>query len=159
MRESLDEVVRKHRNIYHFGGSWARVLLAPVPWIGVLFVFLLLLFAHRRLSIAPGVPFDLPAGQTLAGGQSPRAELMIPVANDAPGGEETLVFFDDDRFSLLDPEQVDALSERLRAAGKTGGGLLLMADKRIPHGDVMRFVALARASGISKIDVGTKPEP
>ena len=84
---------------------------------------------------------------------------MIPVANDAPGGEETLVFFDDDRFSLLDPEQVDALTERLRAAGAAGGELLLMADKRIPHGDVMRFVTLARAAGIPKIDVGTKPEP
>ena len=159
MRESLDEVVRKHRNIYHFGGTWARVLLSPVPWIGVLFVFLLLLLTHRRLAIAPGVPFDLPPAKTVEGAQSPRTALMIPVANDAPGGEETLVFFDDDRFSLLDPEQVDALAERLRTAGETGETLLLMADKRIPHGDVMRFVTLARAAGIPKIDIGTKPEP
>lgn len=160
MRESLGETVRKHRNIYHFGGSWVRTLLAPVPWAGVLFVFLLLLHAHRRLAVAPGVPFDLPSVKTDGGVQSPRTVLMIPVENDVPGGAETLVFFDDERFSLRDPEQVDALAARLRAAaGAAGGVLLLMADKRVPHGDVMRFVALARTAGIPKIDVGMKPEP
>ena len=36
--------------------------------------------------------------------------------------------------------------------------LLLLADRRVPHGDVMATVNLARAAGLQRVNVGVKPD-
>ena len=43
----------------------------------------------------------------------------------------------------------------LRPAGRQ---LLLLADRRVPHGDVVTLVNLARAVGVQRVNVAVKPE-
>jgi biopolymer transport protein ExbD len=71
-----------------------------------------------------------------------------------------LVFFDDDRFTLDVPARREQLAGRIRAraALEPRREILLLADRRIPHGDVMAVVNLAREAGISRVNVSTKPE-
>jgi biopolymer transport protein ExbD len=85
---------------------------------------------------------------------------MIVVPRDTSGNEETLIFFDDDRYVSQDEDQMAMLAERLRNRMALGRSreLLLLADKRVPHGDVMRFVNVAREAGMRQVNVAEKPE-
>lgn len=159
-REEWGRQVRRHRSVYRFGGPWARSLLAAVPWINALVLIVLLLAVHGRLVISPGMVFDLPQAPLREGTHAKLTALMIQVARDTPGGDETLIFFDDDRYSVRDADQMAVLSERLKARVAAGGhrDLLLLADKRVPHGDVMRFVTAVRESGVQRVNVAEKPE-
>ena len=159
-KESLSRQIRRHRTVYRFGGTGTRTLLAAVPWINAVILVVLLLAVHGKLAITPGMAFDLPRAPLREGGRPELTALMIEVSRDAPGGEETLIFFDDDRFSAQDEDQMAMLSERLkdRMAAWRGGELLLLADKRVPHGDVIRFVNLAREAGMTRVNVAEKPE-
>ena len=159
-RESWSRQIRKHRNIYRFGGVWAQTLLAAVPWINALVLTVMLLAVHGQLAVTPGVAFDLPRAPLREGARRSLTALMIVVARDTPGGEESLIFFDDDRYASQDEEQMAMLSERLRNRMALGRSreLLLLADKRVPHGDVIRFVNVAREAGMRQVNVAEKPE-
>ena len=152
---------RKHRNIYRFGGPWTQALSVAVPWVNAMLLVLLLVLVHRKIAVAPGVLFDLPHAPLREGTQATLTAMMIPVGSEnRPGGQDTLVFFDDDRFLTSDSQQWEALSERLRevaAQNQKDGSLLLLADKRVPHGEVMNFVNLARESGVRLVKVGLTP--
>ena len=153
-------MVRRHRTVYRFGGPWAHALLSMVPWINsVIIVFLVLMVNHRTL-ISPGVVFDLPRATFREGMYVGLTALMITVARDTPGGEETLIFFDDDRYSTHDGAQMSVLTDRVKSRVALGARneLLLLADKRVPHGDVVRFVNAVREAGVQRVNVGEKPE-
>ncbi len=159
-KENWSRQVRGHRTIYRFGGPWARSLLVSVPWVNAVILVVMLVTVHHQLAISPGVVFDLPRAPLREGLHQGLTVLMIEVARGAPGGEETLIFFDDDRFSAQDEEQLTMLSERLKNRMALDGRreLLLMADKRVPHGDVIRFVNVAREAGVQRVNVAEKPE-
>jgi len=159
-RESWSRQVRGHRNIYRFGGPWTRSVLVSIPWINAVVLVVMLLSVHGQMVISPGVVFDLPRAPLREGLHQGLTALMIGVARDTPGGEETLIFFDDDRYSTQDEEQLARLSERLKSRVALDGRreLLLMADKRVPHGDVVRFVNAAREAGVLRVNVAEKPE-
>lgn len=152
--------IRRHRTVYRFGGPWARSLVASIPWLNAVILVVLLLAVHGRLAIAPGVAFDLPRAPLREGTRVGLTALMIQVARDVPGGEETLIFFDDDRYSVQDAEQMALLAERIRdrMALSTQRELLLLADKRVPHGEVVHFVNAAREAGVQRVHVAEKPE-
>jgi biopolymer transport protein ExbD len=75
-------------------------------------------------------------------------------------GAETLVFFDDVRYRLDEAASAEVLrAELARAALRPAGRqLLLLADRRVPHGDVVTLVNLARAVGVQRVNVAVKPE-
>ena len=159
-KESWSKLVRRHRNVYRFGGVWAQSLLASVPWINVIIIIVLLLAVNQRMVVSPGVVFDLPHAALREGTHAGLTTLMIAVARDVPGGDETLIFFDDDRYVAQDADQMVLLSERVkgRVALSANRELLLLADKRVPHGDVMRFVNAMREAGVQRVNVAEKPE-
>lgn len=160
-RKRLSRPISRYRDVHRFGGPWSRSVLASVPWVNVIVLVVLLLVVHGRLVITPGMMFDLPRAPLREGVPSGRlTALMITVARESAGGEETLVFFDDDRYSMSDPDQLAVLSERLkgRLALQSHFELLLLADKRVPHGDVVGFVNVAREAGVQRVCVAEKPE-
>ncbi len=153
-------LVRQHRSIYRFGGPWAQAMLSTVPWLNAVVIGVLLLAVNRRLVVSPGVVFDLPGAVLREGSQASLTALMIAVDRGGRGGDQTLIFFDDQRYFTEDAEQMAVLGERLKNRVSLGvcKELLLLADKRVPHGDVMRFVNVARESGVLRVNVAEKPE-
>jgi hypothetical protein len=116
--------------------------------------------AEGRLVSAPGTVFDLPAPSARDGAEPGLAAIMMPVAREGAAGRETIVFFDDARYSLADDASREALRERLgaRAAADATGMLLLLADARVPAGDMMRFAGLAREAGVVHVEIAERRE-
>lgn len=161
MQKSLSQLVREHRDIYHFGGRWLRTLLLPVPWITALIVAVLLYFIHGKLAVVPGVAFDLPSAAPEFSGTSVLTALMTTFARDAASSDEVMVFFDDDRFFLTESSDCDMLRELLRErVGQLSGkvSMVLMADKHVRHAELVRFANLAKDAGISRLNIAVKPE-
>lgn len=161
MRKSLSQLVREHRDIYHFGGRWLRTLLVPVPWVTALAVAVLLYVVHGKLAVAPSVAVDLPVAAPEFGERTVLTALMTSFSHDAQGSEEVLVFFDDDRFFLTDSSDCDLLRDRLRervGAHAGNSSMILIADKQIRHSDLLRFSGLAKDAGVSRLNIAVKPE-
>ena len=61
---------------------------------------------------------------------------------------------------LAAPPQLEQLVERVRGrvALEPRREILLLADRRVPLGDVMTVVNLARDAGVNRVNVATKPE-
>ena len=146
------------RNRFSQRGWGGAALLAAAPWLTVVLLVALVAVVGDRILVRPGVVFDLPRAPFREGLRYGLTAVMLPVART--NGQETLVFFDDERFVLAVPTQLEQLAERIRdrLAREPRREILLLADRRIPHGDVMTVVNLAREAGVNRVNVATKPE-
>ena len=148
---------RQTEGIWRHGCAWTKPLFAAVPWVTLTLLLALFAFIGDRLPQVPGLVCDLPArvaGQAEATGL---AALVLPASG---AGDETLVFFDDARYSLSDKMSVDVLRDRLsvRAGAEPSRTFLLLADRRVPAGDIMRLVDLARGSGLTRVQIAERRE-
>jgi len=148
---------RQSEGIWRHGCAWTKPLFAAVPWVTLAILLALFSFIGDRLPQVPGLVCDLPervAGQAEATGL---AALILPAAG---AGDETLVFFDDARYSLSDKMSLETLRDRLsaRASAEPSRTFLLLADRRVPAGDVMRLVGLARESGLVRVQIAERRE-
>ena len=162
---------RQTEGIWRHGCAWAKPLFAAVPWITLTLLLALFAIIGDRLPQVPGMVCDLPAPVVRQNEEKDRdkgllppvpvstglAALVLPAAGD---GGETLVFFDDARYSLSDETSIAVLKDRLgvRAGAETSGTFLLLADRRVPAGDVMRLVGIARESGLTRVQIAERRE-
>ena len=148
---------RQTEGIWRHGCAWTKPFFAAVPWITLTLLLALFAFIGDRLPQVPGLVCDLPApvaGQAEATGL---AALVLPAVGT---GGETLVFFDDARYSLSDESSIAALRDTLglRADSEPSSTFLLLTDRRVPAGDVMRLVGLARESGLARVQIAERRE-
>ena len=138
---------RRLRQESQVGVAWLRPFVAAVPWIIMALLLIMFQFIAGTLTLAKGTLFDLPTAGMEEGVHTKLVALVMP----KPG--ETLVFFDDARFLLGDPASVAAFSSLLaERAAKTGEkALLVLADRRVPCGELMRIAAIAKDGGVERI--------
>jgi len=155
-----NEIIRAKRSIYRFGGVWAQAMLIAVPWLNAIILVIALFAVNQRIAITPGIVFELPTAPLHEGSHGGLTVLMFAVSRETQAGEETLVFFDDERYLIQDDDQSARLANRLSGSLSIGHqpDVLLLADKRVPHSDVMHFVNIARKAGAKRINVAEKPE-
>ena len=144
--------------IWRYGAIWMRPLAASAPWLTLALLLALAALASGRLALAPGVVFDLPSAAVQESDTAGLVALVLPLARESGGGEETFVFFDDARFAISDPASADSFRRSLeeRAAADRSGTLQLLADRRVPSGDIMGIVALARTAGVRRVQIAEK---
>lgn len=135
------------QGIWRYGAGWVRPLAAAVPWITVVLLLLMFYLMGGAFTSAEGVLFDLPDAGPSEGEPTELVALVMPMPH------ETLVFFDDARYMMGDGASVAVLkghlTERLaRAKRKT---LLVLADRRVAGGELMRLAAVAKESGADRI--------
>ena len=132
-------------------GAWEPFAEAA-PYLATGLLFLLLYLLSDATTSAKGVLFDLPSAEAVDSARISLAALVLPTAR------ETLVFFDDARYVMEDESSMDALAAQLsdRAAAAETPALLVLAEKRVKSGDLMRLAELARRSGVKKIFFSTK---
>ncbi len=133
--------------IWRHGAAWLRPAVAAVPYLTVGLLLLLLRFVAGTLTAAEGTLFELPdAAPADVVGEAPVA-LMMPMPR------ETLVFFDDTRYLMGEESSMRALGEQLadRFARSRQKSLLVLADRRVAGGELMRLAALAKANGVARI--------
>lgn len=142
--------VGRPRGVRDGGIVWLQPFVAAVPWITVGLLFILMCRVGDAFTLAKGVAFDLPpAGGQLEGAVTPMVALVIP----DPKEVKTLVFFDDARYTLGDWMSEKSLDTELskRTADVSEKSLLVLADRGVPGGDIMRFAEIARLAGVKKV--------
>ncbi len=147
--------------IWKHGCKWTQPITVAAPWIMLALLLVEFSLIEGRLTASPGVIFNLPppvCGETVA--MPGLAAIVVPVAREGSDGRETLVFFDDARYSLSDESSVEALRARLstRVQADASGTLLLLIDARVSSGDVMRLAGLAREAGVTHVQIGERRE-
>jgi biopolymer transport protein ExbD len=137
--------------------AWLRPFSAAVPWITVGLLLQMLALVGGTLTRAEGVLFDLPPDGPADGADGVRTKLVVLVM---PMPNETLVFFDDARYALGDPSSVSAFAAELaERAGKLGEKtLLVLADRRVAGGDLMKLAGVVRGAGLERVLVAEKRE-
>lgn len=133
--------------IWRHGAGWLRPILAAVPYLTVLVLLLMLLVVTGTLTVAKGTLFDLPEGSVAEGEATELVALVMPARH------ETVVLFDDTRYVLDDVASLRFWGEHLaeRAAKSERKVLLVMADRRVSSGNLMKLASIVRQSGIRKV--------
>lgn len=146
--------------IWRHGCKWARPLTVAAPWIALALLLVEFSIIERHLVAAPGLVFNLPAPVSGSEVSTGLAAIVVPVAREGGMGRETLVFFDDVRYTLSDDASAEAFRIRLseRVQSDASGTLLLLADARVPTGDTMRLAGLAREAGVVHVQIGERRE-
>ena len=151
---------QRPEGIWRHGCRWMRPLFAAAPWATLALLAALFALVEGRLTAAPGLGLELPAGTCDEGELPDLAAVVMPVVREGAAASETLVYFDDARYSHADPASGEALRERLgeRAAGEGAGVLLLLVDERVASGDLMKLTALAREAGVARVQIAERRE-
>lgn len=150
---------RRNEGIWKYGPRWAKPLVAGAPWITVCLLVLMFYGISGHFVSRPGTIFDLPSGTASADLHPEHVALMLSVPRET-GGTETLVYFDDARYILSDESSVRQLQSRMAelAAAAARKELLLMCDRRVSHGEVMKFTDIARRAGVAMVQVAERGE-
>jgi biopolymer transport protein ExbD len=135
------------QGIWRHGAPCLKPLAAAAPFLSVLLLVLQFHLTGGTFTAAKGVLFDLPAPGIAEGEKTELTALMMAMPR------ETLVFFDDSRYILGDESSVKVFGEHLaERAGKTGNKtLLVLADRRVAGGELMKFAAVAKRHGVRRI--------
>ena len=102
MNEAWKWRPERTEGIWRHGCAWAKPFTAAAPWISLALLMATFALADGRLTSSPGTVFDLPAPAAREGTEPGLAAIMMPVAREGAAGRETIVFFDDARYSLDD---------------------------------------------------------
>ena len=127
--------------------AWLRPLVAAAPWLTLAVLLVMMFLLGGTLAIREGVLFELPDAGVGEGESTSLVALMLPMSR------ETLVFFDDARFVLGDTQSMGVFRDQLseRAAKLKERTLLVLADRRIQAGEIMKFAAIAKSGGVGRI--------
>ena len=141
--------------IWRHGAGWIRPFVAAAPFLSVLLSMMMLHFVSGTLTAARGVLFDLPVDDGHAEGEA--TELVVLVM---PMRHATMAFFDDSRYLLDDAASVRALGERVAERISKSGSktLLVLSDRRVAGGELMKIVTLARKNGVRRLLFSQKGE-
>lgn len=142
-----DWMPERTQGIWRHGAPCLKPLAAAAPFLSVLLLVLQFHLSGGTFTTAKGVLFDLPAPGIAEGESTDLTALMMAMPL------KTLVFFDDSRYILGDDASVKAFGEHLaERIGKTENKtLLVLADRRVEGGELMKFAAVVRRHGVSRV--------
>lgn len=137
----------RSQGIWRHGAVWMRPVVAAAPWLTVILLLLMLFAVGGTFTSSKGVLFDLPEGALDEGEATGLVALIMPTDH------ETLVFFDDARYLLGDATSTKALGDHLAESVRRSGDktLLVLADRRVAGGELMKFSGIARRGGAEKV--------
>ena len=140
--------------IWRHGLPAMRPFVAAAPWLAVALILAMISLLDGTLVSSRGVLFDLPAPGVAEGEAAGVVALVLPMHH------ETLVFFDDSRYMLSDDASAAAFLRHLseRAARTDRKTMLVLADRRVAGGELMKMASIARRSGLDKVLFAEKRE-
>ena len=127
--------------------SWLKPFYASVPWITAGLLLIMMHMVGGTMTRAEGVVFDLPSAGLSEGEATPLVALVMPMPH------ETLVFFDDARYTIGNETSAAAFVSHLedRVSKSDRKKLLVLADRRVATGELMKIAAMARRSGVASV--------
>ena len=138
--------------IWRHGERWTKPLFAAAPWITLSLLLVMFGLIGDRLAVAPGVVFNLPEPMGRQDAMPGATMLVLPSANVGENGG-ALAFFDDARYTIGDETSAAAFVSHLedRVSKSDHKKLLVLADRRVATGELMKIAAMARRSGVGSV--------
>ena len=138
--------------------AWFRYLVQAAPWLSFALIVALFILLQGVLAPVPSLLFDLPESGVADSAQPSLVALLIPGDVEGVEAEGTLIYFDDARYALSDQASLEEFSNRLgdRAVEAKCGVLTLMSDRRVPAGDLMKVMALAKSRRLLHVQLAEK---
>jgi biopolymer transport protein ExbD len=134
-------------------------LLSICPWLNLVLLLFLFLLIDKRLVLQPGVVVAPPAGEFVEGTRGDFVVVVLSVRGTQSKAREDVVFFDDVRYRVTEPQQAEALkqafADRVRKNGDAG--LIIQSDRDVPYGTVMDIMGMALDVGAKHVNVATRP--
>ena len=132
-------------------------LISVAPWLNIVLLLVFFAMVESRSLLVPGVVVRLPE-LPFRDGTPPGMTAVALSIGQPGGGREDLIIFNDERFPLNSPKQMQLLREAFteRARQQTGVPLVLLADERMSHGTVMRIVNMAREAGFREVNIAAR---
>lgn len=129
--------------------SAVRSALLDVPsLVNVALLLLMFFVAQSHFVLQPGIAVSLPAAPMTGGARY--GSLVVTLT------QEGLILFNDERTTF------DGLADDLKrqARAQPDSALVIEADSRVRHGDLVRVYNLATAAGIRQVVLATRiPSP
>ena len=143
--------------------SWVgQGLVSMAPWMDIVLLFLIFLFINDKFVLQPGAVIELEEAE-FVDGLRPGAMLVVTsIKASRKGARDEMVFFDDVRFLVAQPEQMESLQDAFRSTvrRRPGTGLTIHADRHVEHGTVMRLLNMAKRAGIKRVNLASRePRP
>lgn len=114
------------------------ITLAPL--VDVVFLLLIFFMVSTTFQVQPGLEVNLPHSSTTAEVQSEPWVITIQTNGN--------LYLDNDQVSLADLKEQIVDTER---------GVILKADRQVPHGTVVSVLDQVKQAGISVVDISTRP--
>lgn len=134
-------------------------LVSVAPWVDVVLLVVAFALLDGRLVLKQGIRVDLPVGPFEDGARYGLVAVVLAVEQMGVPEREEIVFFDDERFLVRDPGQMEQLKRAIgmRAAERLEKGLTIQADETVRHGTVVKLMNAALEMGVRKVNVATRP--
>lgn len=115
------------------------ITLAPL--VDVVFLLLIFFMVSTTFQVQPGLEVNLPHSSTTTEVQS--EPWIITIKSNGN------LYLDNEQVSLADlKEQIVDTQQR---------GVILKADRQVPHGAVVSVLDQVKQAGISVVDISTRP--
>ena len=138
--------------------AWFRYLSQMAPWLTILLIAVLFVFLQGFLAPVPSLLFDLPEAGAADSAQPGLVALLIPGDIEGAESDGTLVYFDDARYVMSDRVSLEEFTNRLgeKVVETKCAVLTLLSDRRVPAGDVMKIMSLAKAARLHHVQLAEK---
>jgi biopolymer transport protein ExbD len=125
------------------------------PWLDIVLIGLFFVLIHGNFVVAPGVLIDLPTMLNRGGAAVGLSVVVLSLETETGGVREELVVFDDEPFRVEDPAQMEAFQKSLKAKVSlhAHAPLLILADRRVAHGTLMRLYEISREAGVGVVNL------
>lgn len=130
-----------------------RIAFGLLPWVDALLLCSAAAFFLDKAALVPGQSVDLQKAEFTDGARAGRAVFLI-VGETSDG---YIVAFDGGDYGMTDAESRAKFIGKLRD-GDNEDGLVVYADKSIPHGKIMEFLAVLREAGVKNVNFATDPD-
>jgi biopolymer transport protein ExbD len=135
-----------------------RELIAMAPWLNIVLLVIFFLMVNSRVLLQPGVVVDLPRAPFREGSPFGMTAVVMTVGGSRtlPGRE--IVFFDDERFLVAQPEQMRGLRSAFsaRARRHPESDLIIQADQRVRYGTVVEIMNMALEAGVARVNIAVR---
>jgi len=148
------------RTRYYPKTRMGQGIVRMAPWINVTLLVMFFLLLNKQLVMQPGVIVKLPVTPFREGTLSDLIAVVLFVTDPVNQRRDEIVFFDDERYVLRQPEDVDKLRGAFQTSvrKRPASDLVLLADRRIEHGTIAALMDLAAEAGIQRVNLATRPE-
>lgn len=135
-------------------------LISVAPWLNVVLLCMFFAILDARFVLQPGVVVRLPVAPFAEGLRSRMTAVVLSLETGLPGARMETVVFDDAHYAAADEKQMERLKSALRAAAgrHPDDGLIVLADRGVQLGTVVRIFNMAREAGIREVNLGAREE-